>query len=119
MTEDGNGAAIRDGAYSGDGAMQTVTDGGQGFGPVTDKLMNDLLAAGMRLTAQVQDHPEQLNNRLHAYTVEITTALAVAVGRLETELHESAGQPAARRRTRRDGTAAHLSLVKNLPSVGT
>jgi hypothetical protein len=89
--------------------MQTVAEG-QEFGPVTDKLIRDLLAAGMRLTAQVADRPEQLPTQLHAYTVEITTALALAVGKLEAaQGGEPDGAPARRRRTARPRN--HLSLV--------
>ena len=54
--------------------MQTVADGHE-FGPITDKLVRDLLNAGARLTAQVTQNPHELGPRLHAYTVEITTAL--------------------------------------------
>ena len=89
--------------------MQTVAEG-QEFGPVTDKLIRDLLAAGMRLTAQVEDRPDQLPTQLHAYTVEITTALAIAVGKLESAETEPAVVP-ARRRPRAAHASGHLSLV--------
>jgi hypothetical protein len=88
--------------------MQTVAEG-QEFGPVTDKLIRDLLAAGMRLTAQVADRPDQLPTQLHAYTVEITTAIALAVGKLELAQGEPAAAVVRRRRTARP--SGHLSVV--------
>lgn len=90
--------------------MQTVADG-QDFGPITDKLIRDLLNAGVRLTAQVSANPEQLGPRLHAYTVEITTALALAVGKLESAQADPAA-PQQRRRSKRATAPGHLSLVK-------
>lgn len=89
--------------------MQTVADG-QEFGPVTDKLIRDLLNAGARLTAQVTENPQQLGPRLHAYTVEITTALAMAVNKLEAAAAEPTAS-AERRRPKRPSGAGHLSLV--------
>jgi hypothetical protein len=90
--------------------MQTVADG-QEFGPITDKLVRDLLNAGARLTAQVTQNPHELGPRLHAYTVEITTALAIAVDKLESA--PSDGSAAAqRRRTKRPSGSGYLSLVK-------
>ena len=95
--------------------MQTVAKG-QEFGPITDKLIRDLLAAGMRLTAQVEDRPDQLSTQLHAYSVEITTALAIAVGKLEAAQAEPAAPPARRRRTNR--SASHLALVPSTEADG-
>ena len=94
--------------------MQKVAEG-QEFGPITDKLIRDLLNAGVRLTAQVQDSPEQLTARLQAYTVEITTALALAVGKIELAQTEQAPPaPHRRARTGTDSTGrGHLSLVKS------
>jgi hypothetical protein len=89
--------------------MQTVADG-QEFGPITDKLVRALLNAGVRFTAQVSDNPEQLVPRLQAYTVEITTALAMAVSKLEAAQPEASATP--RRRTKRPAGSGYLSLVK-------
>jgi hypothetical protein len=90
--------------------MQTVADG-QGFGPITDKLVRDLLNAGARLTAQVTQHPQELGPRLHAYTVEITTALAMAVNKLESAQADPSA-PQQRRRPKRPPGSGYLSLVK-------
>ena len=95
--------------------MRTVAEG-QEFGPITDKLIRDLLNAGVRLTTQVDEHPEQLSSRLQAYTVEITTALAVAVGKIE-HAHTEQSSPAPRRRTRAGGASGHLSLVQPEPQT--
>ena len=96
--------------------MQTVTGGSNGpggaeFGPITDKLVRDLLNAGARLTAQVTVNPEQLGPRLHAYTVEVATALALAVDKLESASTEPAAA-AERRRAKRPSGNGYLSLVK-------
>ena len=88
--------------------MHQIADGPD-FGPITSKLIQDLLGAGVRLTSQVQDRPDQLASRLQAYTVEITTALALAVGKMEANHAELAAPPAQAHPGRR---AAHLSLVK-------
>jgi hypothetical protein len=90
--------------------MQTVAEG-QEFGPITDKLVRDLLNAGVRLTAQVSNKPDELVPRLHAYTVEITTALAMAVSKLEAAESESSAS-APRRRVKRAPGSGYLSLVK-------
>jgi hypothetical protein len=90
--------------------MQTVADG-QEFGPITDKLIRDLLNAGARLTAQVTQQPQELGPRLHAYTVEITTALAMAVTKLESAQAEPSAAP-QRRRPKRSSGSGYLSLVK-------
>lgn len=91
--------------------MQTVADG-QEFGPITDKLIRDLLNAGARLTADVTQSPQQLGPRLHAYTVEITTALAMAVNKLESAQADPSA-PAPRRRPKRPSGSGYLSLVKH------
>jgi hypothetical protein len=88
--------------------MQHVAEGSS-FGPITDKLVRDLLNAGVRLTTEVSDHPEQLGPRLHAYTVEITTALALAISKLEAEQDEPPADP--KRRPRRPSNG-HLSVVR-------
>lgn len=92
--------------------MQKVAEG-QEFGPITDKLIRDLLNAGIRLTAHASENPEEFATRLHAYTVEITTALALAVGKLEAERAESAAAVQKRRPNR--AVAGHLSLVRKTP----
>ena len=63
--------------------MQTMANGPD-FGPITTKLIQDMLGAGVRLTSQADERPDQLAARLQAYTVEITTALALAVGKMES-----------------------------------
>ena len=95
--------------------MQTVTGGTDGaeFGPITDKLVRDLLNAGARLTAQVTVNPDQLGPRLHAYTVEITTALAMAVNKLESAQTPPPPAQPQRRAARRPSGSGHLSLVKH------
>ncbi len=61
------------------------------FGPITDKLASDLLSAGVRLTTQFDQDPARLARLLQAFTVEITTALTIAVGQLEqTEIAAAA-----------------------------
>ncbi len=95
--------------------MQTVTGGtgggtdGAEFGPVTDKLVRDLLNAGARLTAQVTVNPDQLGPRLHAYTVEVATALAMAVDKLESSQTDPA-VASERRRPKRPSGSGHLAV---------
>ena len=84
--------------------MQTNADGPD-FGPITTKLIQDLLSAGVRLTTQVHDRPDQLTSKLQAYTVEMTTALAVAIGKLESTYAGTLEEP------RRVVNSRHLKVV--------